>query len=190
MLILIPCALPPIMFFSSNIHEGNFKYKKRGCISSKSISSHSSIINQIPLSNPLFNMKFFTAAVALVAASVANAYSFTNCAPANAILAIDSFVLTPDPNLCTTQPACVTGTGKLSAPVTAGGSLSIIGKLGALTVYSDIQDLCTVLGNNGLPCPVPTSTTSLHACVPIKSGAPTGVSDISNSFYSLCYSIL
>ncbi|KAF9354631.1 hypothetical protein BGX26_007544 [Mortierella sp. AD094] len=119
-------------------------------------------------------MKFFAATVALIAAAVANAQvTWTNCA-ATADLTINTFALSPYP-LCVGQNVCATGTGQLSAPVTAPSTLSIVGKYFGTTVYTDSQNLCTLLGAQGHPCPVPVTLNSITVCVLVKPNAPTGI---------------
>ncbi|KAF9431460.1 hypothetical protein BGZ76_000282, partial [Entomortierella beljakovae] len=105
----------------------------------------------------------------------AQAPVFTNCAPANADLTIDSFTLAPYP-MCRNQQVCATGTGLLSVPVTAGAQLNIVGYLFGSLVYSDINiDLCALLAAQGHPCPVPITLTAITACVLVKPSAPVNV---------------
>ncbi|KAF9417012.1 hypothetical protein BGZ76_004572 [Entomortierella beljakovae] len=124
-------------------------------------------------------MKFFTAIVATAIASVANAAfpTPTNCAPANADISISTFTIEPYP-LCINQPACAIGTGVLHNPVTAGSTLSILGTLFGSPVYTDNQDLCTLLAAQGFTCPIPTTMTSIKACVLVKPSAPANVSAV------------
>ncbi|KAF9913879.1 hypothetical protein BX616_009399 [Lobosporangium transversale] len=122
-------------------------------------------------------MKFITAVAAFVLAAVANAQTqptFTNCATGATDLVINSFSLSPYP-LCIGQNVCATGNGQLSAPVTAGAKLNIVGKYLNRIVYTDAHDLCTLLGNQGHPCPVPVTLTSITACVLVKTTAPAGI---------------
>ncbi|KAF9401694.1 hypothetical protein BGZ76_007506, partial [Entomortierella beljakovae] len=114
-------------------------------------------------------MKFTYSIVALIAAAVVKAQSpaFTNCAPADADMTINSFTLHPYP-MCRGQNLCITGTGVLSVPITSGSSLSVIGLILGNPVYTDIQDLCTLLAAQGNPCPVPITATTITACVLLK----------------------
>ncbi|KAF9165538.1 hypothetical protein BGX21_000771 [Mortierella sp. AD011] len=119
-------------------------------------------------------MKFFTAAVALLAAAVANAQvPWTDCAPGSD-LTISEFTLSPYP-LCVGEDVCATGTGSLSFPVTAPSTLTIIGTYFGVTVYSDSQDVCALLAVAGQPCPVPTTVTSITVCLLVLSTAPAGI---------------
>ncbi|KAF9353348.1 hypothetical protein BGX26_008872 [Mortierella sp. AD094] len=121
-------------------------------------------------------MKFFAAVVALAVAAVAYADpvpAFSNCAT-NADLTINSFTLAPYP-LCVGKQVCATGTGQLSAPVTAPATLSVVGQYFGLSVYTDSQDLCSLLAAQGHPCPVPVTLNSITSCIGVKSNAPTGI---------------
>ncbi|KAF9914688.1 hypothetical protein BX616_007780 [Lobosporangium transversale] len=121
-------------------------------------------------------MKFISAVSALLLAAVASAQSpqFTNCATGATDMTVSSLVLNPYP-LCVGKEVCATVTGSLSAPVTQGAKLNIVGKYLNRIVYTDAHDLCTVLAANGTPCPVATSVTSVKACILVKSTAPTGI---------------
>ncbi|KAF9182454.1 hypothetical protein BGZ51_004720 [Haplosporangium sp. Z 767] len=120
-------------------------------------------------------MKFITAVAALFVAAVANAQvPFTNCAPPTADIAITTFSLSPYP-LCVGQNVCATGTGTLANPVIAGATLAITGKYLGRVVYTDNHDLCTLMAAQGHPCPIPTTLTSITACVLVKPNAPTGI---------------
>ncbi|KAF9346042.1 hypothetical protein BGX34_004231 [Mortierella sp. NVP85] len=123
-------------------------------------------------------MKFFAAVAALALAAVANAQSppFTSCAPAGVTpeLTIATFSLTPYP-LCIGQYVTATGTGTLSAPVTSGAKLAIIGRYLGRVVYTDNQDLCTLTATAGLPCPIAQTTTSITVDVLVKTTAPANV---------------
>ncbi|KAF9103440.1 hypothetical protein BGX27_010568, partial [Mortierella sp. AM989] len=119
-------------------------------------------------------MKFFAVAVALVAASVANAQNtWTNCGT-NPDAVIDTFITSPSPG-CIGKPVCATATGHLNVPITSPSALSIIGKYLGQTVYVDNHDLCALLAVQGHPCPVPVTVTSLTACVVIKDSAPANI---------------
>ncbi|KAK3808281.1 MAG: hypothetical protein J3Q66DRAFT_444260 [Benniella sp.] len=123
-------------------------------------------------------MKFFAAVAALALVAVANAQSpaFTSCAAAGVTpeLTITSFTLSPYP-LCIGQPVTASGTGVLSAPVTAGAKLAIIGRYLGRVVYTDNQDLCTLTAAAGLPCPIATTATAITASVLVKTSAPADV---------------
>ncbi|KAF9574611.1 hypothetical protein EC968_006026 [Mortierella alpina] len=120
-------------------------------------------------------MKFITAIAALFVATVANAQvPFTNCATGPTDITIDTFSIAPYP-LCVGKEVCATGTGVLSTPVIEGAKLSIIGKYLGRVVYTDNHDLCTLMAAQGHPCPIPTTLTSITACVPVKSTAPANI---------------
>ncbi|KAG0365104.1 hypothetical protein BC939DRAFT_455811 [Gamsiella multidivaricata] len=121
-------------------------------------------------------MKFFAAIAALVVAAVANAQSpaFTNCATGATDMTVSAFSVSPYP-LCIGQNVCASVTGTLSTPVITGAKLAITGRYGGRVVYTDNQDLCTVLAASGHPCPVATSVTSITACVLVKTTAPANV---------------
>ncbi|KAG0001673.1 hypothetical protein BGZ80_008492 [Entomortierella chlamydospora] len=121
-------------------------------------------------------MKFFAAAAALAVATVAYAGaapSFNDCS-SNADLTISSFSISPYP-LCVGKQVCATGTGKLSAPVTAPATLNVIGQYFGMNVYTDTQDLCALLAAQGHPCPVPVTLTAITSCINVKADAPTGI---------------
>ncbi|KAG0368585.1 hypothetical protein BC939DRAFT_469902 [Gamsiella multidivaricata] len=120
-------------------------------------------------------MKFIAAVAALFVAAVANAQvPFTNCATGATDIAITTFSIAPYP-LCINQNVCATGTGTLSTPVVAGAKLAITGRYGGRVVYTDNQDLCALMAAQGHPCPIPTTLTSITACVLVKSTAPANV---------------
>ncbi|GJJ69033.1 hypothetical protein EMPS_01379 [Entomortierella parvispora] len=120
-------------------------------------------------------MKFFAAIAALAVAAVANAQvTWSNCATGATDLTINSFSIAPYP-LCVSQNVCATGTGQLSTPVIEGAQLSIIGRYLNKIVYTDSEDLCSLLAAQGFTCPIPVTMTSITACVLVKSTAPVGI---------------
>ncbi|KAF9961143.1 hypothetical protein BGZ72_004647 [Mortierella alpina] len=120
-------------------------------------------------------MKFITSIAALFVATVAKAQvDFANCATGPTDIVIDTFKIAPYP-LCVGKEVCATGTGVLSTPVIAGAKLSISGKYLGRVVYTDNHDLCTLMAAQGHPCPIPTTLTSITACVPVKSTAPANI---------------
>ncbi|KAG9321460.1 hypothetical protein KVV02_003587 [Mortierella alpina] len=119
-------------------------------------------------------MKFIAAIAALVAAAVANAQTFTNCAAGPTDMALTAFSVTPYP-LCIGQNVCATVSGTLSTPIVAPAKLSVTGKYLGRIVYTDNQDLCAVLAASGIPCPVPVSVTTVTACVLVKPSAPANI---------------
>ncbi|KAF9155867.1 hypothetical protein BG015_008229 [Linnemannia schmuckeri] len=120
-------------------------------------------------------MKFIAAIAALVVAAVANAQvPFTNCASGPTQIAIQTFSIAPYP-LCINQNVCATGTGILNTPVIAGSTLSITGRYLGRLVYTDNHDLCTLMASQGFPCPLPTTMTSITACVLVKPNAPPNI---------------
>ncbi|KAG0365869.1 hypothetical protein BC939DRAFT_490711 [Gamsiella multidivaricata] len=122
-------------------------------------------------------MKFFAAIAALVVAAVANAQTqptWSNCATGSTDLTITTFSVTPYP-LCIGQNVCASGTGTLSTPVVAGAKLAITGRYGGRVVYTDNQDLCSLTGGQGHPCPIPITVTSITVCLLVKTTAPANV---------------
>ncbi|KAG0055945.1 hypothetical protein BGZ83_006870 [Gryganskiella cystojenkinii] len=120
-------------------------------------------------------MKFIAALAALCVAAVAQAQvPFTNCASGATDITITAFSIAPYP-LCVNQNVCATGTGTLSTPVVDGATLSIVGRYLNKIVYTDNQNLCTLMAAQGHPCPIPTTLTSITACVLVKPGAPVNI---------------
>ncbi|KAK3806072.1 MAG: hypothetical protein J3Q66DRAFT_359422 [Benniella sp.] len=123
-------------------------------------------------------MKFFAAVAALALAAVANAQSpfFTSCSPAGVTpeMSVISLSLNPYP-LCIGQIVTATATGVLSAPVTDGSKLAIIGRYLGRVVYTDNQDLCGLASTSGLSCPIATSVSSITVQVLVKNTAPANV---------------
>ncbi|KAF8921713.1 hypothetical protein EDD21DRAFT_449270 [Dissophora ornata] len=121
-------------------------------------------------------MKFFTALLVLLIAVFAGAQSppFSNCATGTTDLTVSSSTLSPYP-LCINQIVCITITGTLSEPITSGATLSMQGKYLGRVVYTDNQDLCTVLAASGYSCPIPVTTTSITFCLLVKSSAPANI---------------
>ncbi|KAG0361811.1 hypothetical protein BC939DRAFT_473977 [Gamsiella multidivaricata] len=121
----------------------------------------------------------FTAIAALLLAAVASAQSssFSKCViyPNNTAypteLTVTSLSLNPDPP-CIGQNYCINVTGTLSTPIINGAKLAISGRYGGRVIYTDNQDLCTVLAASGHPCPVPITTTSLSLCVLMMTYTP------------------
>ncbi|KAF9172210.1 hypothetical protein BGX21_003898 [Mortierella sp. AD011] len=117
-------------------------------------------------------MKFYAIVTALVftAAASAQSYSnFTNCATGSEFT-VESFTIAPYP-LCIGQTVCATVTGSLSTEITSSATLSIVGKYLGTIVYTDQYDFCELMGAQGTPCPIAATTTSLTACVTVKSSA-------------------
>ncbi|KAF9278148.1 hypothetical protein BGZ68_008757 [Mortierella alpina] len=119
-------------------------------------------------------MKFIAAIAAIVVAAVANAQSFTNCATGITDMTVTSFSVNPYP-LCVGQNVCATVGGTLATPIISPAKLSVTGRYLGRIVYTDNQDLCTVLAASGVPCPVPVSVTSVTACVLVKPTAPANI---------------
>ncbi|KAF9919939.1 hypothetical protein FBU30_010347 [Linnemannia zychae] len=122
-------------------------------------------------------MKFTTFIAALFIAAVAKAQTMppvTNCATTPTQIQITSFTLDPYP-LCINELVCASGTGTLSTPVIEGAKLAITGRYLGRLVYTDNQDLCALLASQGFQCPIPTSMTSITACVLVKPSAPPNV---------------
>ncbi|GJJ69032.1 hypothetical protein EMPS_01378 [Entomortierella parvispora] len=123
-------------------------------------------------------MKFIAAIAALACAAIVQAQTtmppITNCATGATDLTINSFTLAPYP-LCVNQNVCATGTGQLSTPVIEGAQLSIIGRYLNKIVYTDSEDLCSLLAAQGFTCPIPVTMTSITACVLVKPTAPVGI---------------
>ncbi|KAK3825346.1 MAG: hypothetical protein J3Q66DRAFT_384571 [Benniella sp.] len=121
-------------------------------------------------------MKLFAAIVTLILATLIAAQQpvFTNCAASTAEFTVASFSIFPHP-ACVSQNVCVTITGMLSAPITAGAKVTIVGRYLGRVVYTDNQDLCALSAAQGNPCPLPVSLTSLTVCVLVKTNAPVGI---------------
>ncbi|KAF9149734.1 hypothetical protein BG015_008449 [Linnemannia schmuckeri] len=122
-------------------------------------------------------MKFIAALATLVLAAVASAQTMPtpyNCATGPTQISITSFTLSPYP-LCINQNVCATGTGTLSTPVIEGSTLSITGRYLGRLVYTDNHDLCALLASQGFQCPMPTTMTSITACVLVKPNAPPNI---------------
>ncbi|KAG0252175.1 hypothetical protein BG011_007140 [Mortierella polycephala] len=122
-------------------------------------------------------MKYFAAIAAFACLAFANAQvipPITSCATGSTDITIDTFTLEPYP-LCIGESVCATGNGTLSTPVVDGATLSITGKYLGRVVYTDSHDLCELMGDQGHPCPIPTTLTSITACVLVKPSAPANV---------------
>ncbi|KAG0225798.1 hypothetical protein BGW41_004551 [Actinomortierella wolfii] len=126
-------------------------------------------------------MKFCAIIATLFAAAIASAQdvpSFTHCEKLSdeivPQLTIEQFTIAPYP-LCIGQSVCATGKGQLSTPVIEGAQLSITGKFLGRIVYTDNYDLCTLMANQGHPCPIPTTLTSLTSCINVKPNAPADI---------------
>ncbi|KAF9405251.1 hypothetical protein BGZ76_006621, partial [Entomortierella beljakovae] len=110
--------------------------------------------------------------LSLSAIAYSQSPTFTNCAPANADFAVSSASVSPYP-VCRNKKACITLTGLLNVPVTAGATLDIVGTFLGSPIYIDTGlDLCTLLAAQGHPCPVPITLTALTICTLVKPGAP------------------
>ncbi|KAG0360676.1 hypothetical protein BC939DRAFT_525991 [Gamsiella multidivaricata] len=122
-------------------------------------------------------MKIFATIAALACLAVARSQTLppiTNCATGPTDLTIDTFTLAPYP-LCINQNVCATGTGQLSVPLIQGAKLAITGRYGGRVVYTDNQDVCTLLASQGFSCPIPITMTSITVCVLVKPTAPANV---------------
>ncbi|KAF9967090.1 hypothetical protein BGZ70_000187 [Mortierella alpina] len=122
-------------------------------------------------------MKFITAVPALVCLAVASAQSIPpifNCATGPTDIVINNFTLTPYP-LCIGQRVCASGTGTLLTPVIAPAKLAITGKYLGRVVYADNHDLCALMAEQDLPCPIPVTMTSITACILVKPSAPANI---------------
>ncbi|KAF9914108.1 hypothetical protein BX616_008949 [Lobosporangium transversale] len=104
----------------------------------------------------------------LIVAAITTAHALdSDCSTGPVDLKVDSYTLSPNP-FCIGKKACATVTGKLKAPVTQGAKLKFEGKFAGQVVYSKTLDLCILLAQQGYPCPVPTTLTSLTLCMPIE----------------------
>ncbi|KAG0006755.1 hypothetical protein BGZ65_004246 [Modicella reniformis] len=108
-------------------------------------------------------MKFFAAIAVLAVAAVAKAQSpvFSNCSGG-----------VP---LSMSMTVCASITGTLNNPITAGSTLSTIGRYLGRIVYNDNHDLCTVLNAAGLPCPVSPPQSYVNACILVLTTAPASI---------------
>ncbi|KAF9915159.1 hypothetical protein BX616_006783 [Lobosporangium transversale] len=119
-------------------------------------------------------MKVLSVIVGLALAAVSQAadmpaLNFTSCAPSTTGLTLTALpVLEPYP-LCIGKEYCLTLTGQLNTDITQGSRLSVIGRWVGRIVYTDNQDLCTLLAAQGTPCPVASTTSSIKLCTPMKS---------------------
>ncbi|KAF9156659.1 hypothetical protein BG015_002863 [Linnemannia schmuckeri] len=100
--------------------------------------------------------------------------SAANCASGPTDMTVTSFGYTPNP-LMQNQQACHNAVGTLSVPVVGGAKLALVGRYLGRVVYTDNHDYCTLLALDGLPCPVPTTATSLHSCYLIKPSVPLNI---------------
>ncbi|KAF9182359.1 hypothetical protein BGZ51_002052 [Haplosporangium sp. Z 767] len=120
-------------------------------------------------------MKYFAAIAAFACLAFTNAQTmppFTNCAAAATDLTVNNFTMAPYP-LCAGEEVCFTATGTLSAPIiiSESATLSITGRYLGRVIYTDRdRDLCELMAGQGHPCPVPTTLTSITACVLVKVG--------------------
>ncbi|KAG9068569.1 hypothetical protein KI688_010844 [Linnemannia hyalina] len=123
-------------------------------------------------------MKFIAALATLVLAAVASGQTTMptpfDCSTGPTQIAITSFNLVPYP-LCINEMVCATGTGTLSTPVIEGATLAITGRYLGRLVYTDNHDLCELLASQGFQCPMPTTMTSITACVLVKPNAPPNI---------------
>ncbi|KAF9546567.1 hypothetical protein EC957_009645 [Mortierella hygrophila] len=123
-------------------------------------------------------MKFIAALATLVLAAVASGQTTMptpfDCSTGSTQIAITSFDLSPYP-LCINEMVCATGTGTLSTPVIEGATLAITGRYLGRLVYTDNHDLCELLASQGFACPMPTTMTSITACVLVKPNAPPNI---------------
>ncbi|KAG0207701.1 hypothetical protein BGX28_001097 [Mortierella sp. GBA30] len=122
-------------------------------------------------------MKFSSFIASLAVLAIANTQPpppITNCATGTTDIIIDNFTLTPYP-LCIGKSVCASGTGTLLTPVINPAKLAITGKYLGRVVYTDNYDLCVLMADQGHPCPIPTTMTSITACILVKSNAPANI---------------
>ncbi|KAF9922061.1 hypothetical protein FBU30_007835 [Linnemannia zychae] len=87
---------------------------------------------------------------------------------------MSSFGFGPNP-LCIGQQLCHNAVGTLSEPIISGAKLSIVGRVFNRIVYTDNLDLCKLLADDGVPCPVPTTVDSLPSCYLVKPTMPANI---------------
>ncbi|KAF9143882.1 hypothetical protein BGX30_014470 [Mortierella sp. GBA39] len=97
--------------------------------------------------------------------------TFTNCAAGPTVMTVTSFFVLPEP-LCINHNMCATATGTLSTPIFAAAKYAVTGRYLGRIVYTDNQDFCALLDQQGQPCTVPATVTSLTACTLVKPNAP------------------
>ncbi|KAG0279387.1 hypothetical protein BGZ95_001365 [Linnemannia exigua] len=102
--------------------------------------------------------------------------TFGDCAvfPPQFTVNTGGFSVAPYP-ICRNKNMCVTATGSLSTPIVSGAKFSITGTYLGRLVYSDEQNLCSILADYGIWCPVATYRSSLTICVLVKSSVPLNV---------------
>ncbi|KAF9399984.1 hypothetical protein BGZ76_007808 [Entomortierella beljakovae] len=124
-------------------------------------------------------MKFIAAIASLAFIAIAQSQdapaNWTSCASGQTQLEVTSFITEPYP-FCVGEQVCGNIVGTLNTPIIEGAKVSITGRYLGKIVYTDNQDFCAALAAQGTPCPVPTSVTSLRACVTVKPETPAGVS--------------
>ncbi|KAF9158513.1 hypothetical protein DFQ27_003588 [Actinomortierella ambigua] len=112
----------------------------------------------------------FTAAV-----TTAQQPTWSSCATGATDMTITSFSVAPYP-LCVGKPVCAEIHGTNTAPIDGSTAvLSVIGKYLNRVVYTDSKNLCQVLANASLPCPVAVGTPYVKACIDVKPTAPVGI---------------
>ncbi len=122
-------------------------------------------------------MKFLTLITLLFILATVTAQMFTNCATGLTDMIIEgmgNFSLSPSP-LCVGRNACATAVGTLLTPIIRPSTFSITGKYLGRIVYTDNQNLCSLLHDQGFFCPIPTSVTTITVCALIKPSAPYNV---------------
>ncbi|KAG9327708.1 hypothetical protein KVV02_006412 [Mortierella alpina] len=108
-------------------------------------------------------MKFF-AGVALVALATSSALAvdLSNCGTDTDTFKLTSLSISPDPPNVR-EKACITIKGTLNKEITTSATMKVAGDLGALHV-DQVLNLCQMLQEAGITCPVPTTTTELKYC--------------------------
>ncbi|KAF9351606.1 hypothetical protein BGX34_000458 [Mortierella sp. NVP85] len=120
-------------------------------------------------------MKYSAAIVTFVLATLAAAQvPFTSCSTGPTDFALSAFAVSPYP-LCSGKISTYAAAGNLLAPIVNGSKLEITGRYLGHVIYVDNHDLCTLLSNQGTPCPVSTPQTALNLGVIVKSTLPVAV---------------
>ncbi|KAF9186315.1 hypothetical protein BGZ51_002888 [Haplosporangium sp. Z 767] len=120
-------------------------------------------------------MKFFSAIAAVIALATSASAAFSTCGSATDDFNFSGVTYTPNPPKVN-QDVCITLTGTLKNPVTAGATIRVSATFWGISVYDQTSDLCDALVGGANPCPIPTTTTSVTHCITVPSNVPAGVS--------------
>lgn len=102
-----------------------------------------------------------------LAASAAGNTDFVPCKGVYSPTVLKSLTLSPSP-LTVDKPVTVSSRGKVSVPITQGAKMTIITKLGPLTVDTQEVDMCVEAKKAGKKCPVAPGTHDFNIVVKPK----------------------